>query len=100
MTKRSGFVSFAIKWSPLLLNKYLLAGIIFILYLSFFDRSSLVTRYQLLKTVKHLKAERALLMWKTEEAAALRADIVTNKEKYARERFFMKRSGEQVFILD
>ncbi len=88
------------KISKLLLNKYLFATSIFIIWILFFDKNALVTQWSLSRTIDRLEDEKDFLIRETESTRLLQKDILTNKEKYAREKYFMKRPGEQVFIIE
>ncbi len=88
------------KVSKILLNKYLFAATIFIVWIAFFDRNAFVTQWSLSRTIHKLEAEKEFLIEETEATMLLQKDIIANKEKYAREKFFMKQPGEQVFIIE
>ena len=52
------------------------------------------------KTLSHkLENEKEFLIRETEATRLLQQDIISNKEKYAREKYFMKKPDEQVFIV-
>ncbi len=85
------------KW---ILNKYSFATLIFLVWLSFFDRSAFVTQWRLNQTIDRLESEREFLIEETEASRLLQRDITENEEKYAREKYFMKKPGEQVFIIE
>jgi cell division protein FtsB len=99
--------NFKIKMSPrakrvskLLLSKYLFATVVFTIWIAFFDRNAFVTQWTLGSTIDNLQEEKAFLIRETEATRLLQLDIQTNKEKYAREKYFMKQPGEQVFIIE
>ena len=89
-----------VRVSKLLLNKYLFATTIFIIWICFFDRNAFVTQWSLHRTIDKLEEEKIFLIRETESTRILQQDIISNKEKYAREKYFMKRPGEQVFIIE
>lgn len=86
--------------SKLLLNKYLFATSIFVVWILLFDKNALVTQWSLGRTIDRLEDEKEFLIRETEATRLLKQDIMANKEKYAREKYFMKRPGEQVFIIE
>jgi len=88
------------KVSKILLNKYLFAATIFLVWIAFFDRNAFVTQWSLSRTIHKLEDEKEFLIRETEATMLLQKDITANKEKYAREKFFMKQPGEQVFIIE
>lgn len=81
-------------------NKYVFTLIVFLVWISFFDKSSLITQFQLHQTIERLEDERVYYLEKIEEAKLDRIDIEVNKEKYARERYYMHRPDEEVFIIE
>ena len=85
--------------SKILLNKYLFAATVFLVWIAFFDKNAFVTQWSLGRTIVKLEDEREFLINETEATRILQQDIIANKEKYAREKYFMKRPGEQVFIV-
>ncbi|MCB0667727.1 MAG: hypothetical protein KDC80_17990 [Saprospiraceae bacterium] len=87
------------KVSKILLNKYLFATAIFFVWICFFDKNAFVTQWSLGRTIDKLEDEKEFLIRETEATRLLQQDIISNKEKYAREKYFMKRPGEQVFIV-
>jgi cell division protein FtsB len=66
----------------------------------FFDKHDLLTQIKLQSSVSKLREDTKFYEQKIEDAKADRLDIQQNKEKYAREKFFMSRSNEDVFIID
>ena len=83
-------------------NKYLLTLIGLITWVFFFDKNDLRTQYQLRKQVKQLEDERNYF---AKEIAGITADIKelnTNPktlEKFAREKYLMKRDNEDIFVI-
>lgn len=86
--------------SKVLLNKYLLAGFIFVIWVSFFDKNSLITQYKLSRLLIELKHQKNYLVNEIEVTKSLKADLNKNVEKYAREKYYMKKPGERVFIIE
>ena len=87
------------KVSKVLLNKYLFATTIFLIWIIFFDKNAFVTQWSLGRTIDKLEDEKEFLIRETEATRLLQQDIISNKEKYAREKYFMKKPDEQVFIV-
>ncbi|MBX2816267.1 MAG: septum formation initiator family protein [Saprospiraceae bacterium] len=86
--------------SQVFLDKYLLAGAIFVVWVGFFDRNSMMTQLALSKTISELESEKAYLLDQIEETNNKKSNVVRNQEKFAREKFYMKKPGEQVYILE
>jgi cell division protein FtsB len=81
-------------------NRYYLTLALFMIWMLFFDKHDLLTQIKLQSSVSKLKEDTKFYEQKIEDAKADRFDIQQNKEKYAREKFFMSRSNEDVFIID
>jgi cell division protein FtsB len=58
-----------------------------------------LTQWQLKNTVDQLKEEKAFYTNQIEQAEEERLELEINKEKIAREKYYMKRLGEDVFII-
>ncbi len=81
-------------------NKYVLSVCLLLIWVAFFDKHRVFTQYKLSQTIHRLEDERAFYIDKIEEAKLDRVDIEKNKEKYARERFYMHKADEEVFIIE
>ncbi len=86
--------------TSLLFNKYILAFTVFGVWVAFFDKSSLITQWRLQQTIYELEQEKEFLLADLEATKLLQQDLTKNQEKYAREKYFMKKPGEQVYIID
>lgn len=80
-------------------NRYLLVLLAFLLYMVFFDRHDPITQFRLQRMVKQLEADRIYYLDKIEEEKREMADMQANQERFARERYFMQRPNEDVFII-
>jgi len=80
-------------------NKYTIAIIAFLVWISFFDRYNLVTQYKLSKSVKELVQEKKDYEAELEEALAERKAINSDIEKYAREKYLFHKDNEQVILI-
>lgn len=85
-----------------LTNKYLIAGTVFVVFLVFFDDRDLISNYrhrQELKQLEQSKARYQAEIAKTQqELKQLQTDAAL-LEKYAREKYLMKRDNEDIFIV-
>ncbi len=83
-------------------NKYLLTLIALTTWVAFFDKNDLRTQVDLRKQVKQLQEERN---YYAHEIAGITSDIRelnTNPktlEKFAREKYLMKRDDEDIFVI-
>lgn len=83
-------------------NKYALACIIFIAWVSFFDQNNLITQVQYRMELNKLEDERKFYH---KELSQIQADLKELKsnpaslEKFAREKYFMKKADEEIFVI-
>jgi len=88
--------------SYLFKNKYLITGIIFALWMMFFDRNDIplqVKRMSELRKLKQSEKNMAVQIANAQkELESLKNDPGT-LEKYARERFLMKKDNEDLYIV-
>ncbi|CAA9250189.1 MAG: Cell division protein DivIC (FtsB), stabilizes FtsL against RasP cleavage [uncultured Cytophagales bacterium] len=71
-------------------------------WMLFFDTNDLVSQYQLRKKVRDLEDKKGYFTEKIEEVNKDRRELMSNPqllEKFAREKYLMKRQGEEVFII-
>jgi len=86
----------------ILRNKYISAIIVFIVWISFFDRNDLFTQWDRKRELQKLETSKKFY---EEEIAATRKDLLDLNnnpavlEKFAREKFYLKRPNEEIFII-
>ena len=95
--------NFMKKFFHIVVNKYTIVLLIFFVYLTLFDHHSLIKRKK--QTLDIQKLEQEYLYYKTsiEESTKQIHLLKTDTaflEKYAREKYFLKKNNEDVFILD
>ncbi|MDA9554762.1 septum formation initiator family protein [Pelobium sp.] len=86
----------------LLKNKYFLCTIAFLVWMLFFDRNDLASQYEYRSQVKKLEEEKEFYTQEIAKAEKDLQELTTNKEKletFARERYFMKKDNEDVFVV-
>lgn len=98
LRKLNGKVSalFRSRW----INKYSVAAFLFFTWLVFFDRHNLVTQWKLRKTVSELEESRKEYERLLAIALEEKGNLEKNKEKYAREKYYMHKADEDVYIID
>ena len=90
------------KLQTIFYNKYLITGIAFAIWMVFFDRNDLpsqIHRSSELHKMKQNQKNMALLIADTEEELELLKTSPETLEKYAREKFLMKKDNEDVYIV-
>jgi cell division protein DivIC len=102
MLSKLGFILQKFPMLKFLKNRYVLVGILFIIWMFFFDNYSFFEHQFLNKQIEELQNNSNY--YKTEtakdsiEAKNLRNGHMT--EKYAREKYFMKKDSEDIYIIE
>lgn len=84
-------------------NKYILAIIGFMAWMLFFDRDDLITQYHRFSKLSELKESTQVLQQQIEDA---RKELESRRldpkayEKLAREKYYMKRDNEDLFVFE
>lgn len=81
---------------------YFLTSCLFLVWMLFFDSNDLITQYQMSKKLSDMEEERDYYLEKIEEVQKDRKELMSNDElleKFAREKYFMKRPTETIFIV-
>lgn len=86
--------------SSLLVNKYVIVTAVFFVWLLIFDKHNYVTQKKLAQTIENLEAEKQKYLDLIEEVKIEKIDLERNKEKYAREHYYMHKENEEVFIFE
>lgn len=83
-------------------NKFLLTGIAFVIWMLFFDRNDLPSQMKRMRQLIHLQESEELLSEKIENTKSELELLKTNPEtleKYAREKYLMKKDNEDLFVI-
>ncbi|NLN32365.1 MAG: septum formation initiator [Flavobacteriaceae bacterium] len=91
------------KWYRILLNKYLIVTVLFIVWMIFFDQNSYFIHKELDEEVKALTKDKRLYEQKLEKETIQIQRMKTDAseiERVARERHFLKKENEDVFIIE
>ncbi len=87
---------------PYLKNKYILTIIGVVVWIAFFDKYDLVSQYQARQALKQLEKDK---QYYTEEIRKNQEEInelqtnAQSLEKFAREKYLMKKDNEDVFLI-
>lgn len=82
-------------------NKYLIAFVVFLVWITFLDNNSLVTQYRMFSEYKRLKNITAFYkreIAKNEKEVALFRKGLGYSERIAREKYSMKKENEEIII--
>jgi cell division protein FtsB len=94
------------KFSPyisLFKNKYFVSALVFVVWISFVDRNDLFTQYGRKQELKKLETSKNYYQAEIASTKKELQDLTNNStvlEKIAREKFFLKRPNEDVFIIE
>ena len=83
-------------------NKYIIASLIFLLWILFFDQNNLLNRISDLRNLREMKAQKEYYAKKIETDIQRTKELETdddNLEKFAREQYLMKKENEDVFVI-
>lgn len=83
-------------------NFYVVVGVLFVVWLTFFDSTDLYTQIKQTAKLRNLTQEKEFYLEKIEEVKADREELLSNDElleKFARENYLMHKEGEDVFIV-
>ncbi|HEY5326553.1 MAG TPA: septum formation initiator family protein [Mucilaginibacter sp.] len=86
----------------LLKNKYFLITMAFLVWMMFFDKNDLFSQYQYHRQVSKLKQERDFYQKETTKVRKDLNELTSNPqmlEKFAREKYLMKKANEDVFVI-
>lgn len=83
-------------------NKYFIVTVAFIVWMLFFDKNDLVSQVEYRQQVNTLKEERDFYIKETEKVTKDLDELTSNPqklEKFAREKYLMKKDNEDVFVI-
>lgn len=83
-------------------NFYFLFTLFFILWMVFIDSNDIFTQFKLRSKVKELEKQREFYLERKEKIKADREELMSNYElleKFARERYLMKRKTEDLYVV-
>jgi len=86
----------------ILKNYYVLTISLFIVWMVFFDANNLVGQYDNKKELKELQLQKKYYIDEINKNREVTKDLNTdigNLEKYAREKYLMKRDNEEIFLI-
>ena len=81
---------------------YLLVTVAFLTWMFFFDENDFIRQYQMSKKLSDLEGEKEYYLEKIAEVQKDRKELMSNSdllEKFAREKYLMKRPTEDVFLI-
>jgi cell division protein FtsB len=83
-------------------NKYFLTVVAFVVWMLFFDKNDILAQYEFKSEVTKLQEEKDFYVKEIETVKKDLNELNTNlntAEKFAREKYFMKKDNEDVFVI-
>ncbi len=83
-------------------NKYIIATVVFVVFMIFGDKNNVVEQYNLHKQYNKVKTEHDYYIQQIAKAKHDYNELFSNNknlEKFAREKYLMKRDNEDVFVI-
>jgi cell division protein FtsB len=87
---------------PAFRNFYVVCGLSFLIWMTFLDSNDLISRFRMNSRLSALEDEKEYYQEKIKEVEKDRTELMTNKElleKFAREKYLMKKESEDVFVI-
>lgn len=81
-------------------NKFAFVAVLFFIWMAFFDKHNLFTQMSLQNTIDKMEGDRNFYSEKIQEAKEDRINLIKNAEKFVRERYYMSKSNEDVFVIE
>lgn len=83
-------------------NKYFLVSLAFVVWMLFFDRNDLFSQHEYRQQVQKLRSEKEFYASETMKVKKDLQELSTKQatiEKYAREKYLMKKPDEDIFVI-
>ncbi|MCA6074181.1 FtsB family cell division protein [Fulvivirga sedimenti] len=90
------------KIPPITRNFYFLATAFFMIWMLFIDNNDFITQISLRQKLSNLEDEKTYYQEKINEVKEEREELLSNDElleKFAREKYYMKKKTEDVFVI-
>ena len=83
-------------------NKYVISSLTLLAWLIFFDKNDMVSQRNLSKKLNQLNDEKQYYLTEIQKTKADMQELMTNPknlEKFAREKYLMKKDNEDIFVI-
>lgn len=87
---------------PIFRNFYIVSGLSFLVWITFLDSNDLISRFKMGSKLRDLDDQKEFYQERIAEVEKDRKELLTNRElleKFAREKYLMKKETEDVFII-
>lgn len=99
---RNNFRDFIDKLPKPLKNKFVVVTAVFVVWMFFFDKHSVITQYNLNSTLLELQNKEVYFEGEIATDTEKQEELTTNdksQEKFAREEHLMKKDDEDIFVI-
>ena len=83
-------------------HKYIFTFLVFFVWIFFFDKNNLISQIELAKKLHQLKNDKKYYLQQIKADSLETIELMTNPvnlEKFARERYMMKRDSEDIYLI-
>lgn len=83
-------------------NKYIISIIVFAVWMMFFDRNDFISQYSYRQDLKKLESDKEYYTQEIAKNKIDMQDLMSDRihlEKFARERYLMKKDSEDIFLI-
>lgn len=83
-------------------NKFFIAAVAFVIWLSSMDRNNFLAQYELQSEVNKLEDQKAFFQSEIDQTRKEQQELLSSPEKlekFAREKYLMKKDDEDLFII-
>ena len=91
-----------LRWIGYVINRYVLVGLVFVVWMIFFDQNSFITHRELDKQIRDLEMDETYFSENLKHENAKLKMLQENPaeiERIAREKFYLKKDNEDIFII-
>ncbi|NLR65372.1 septum formation initiator family protein [Chitinophaga varians] len=92
----------SIKLPRYIKNKFFITGIAFVIWIAFLDKTNLMYQYQFQSEVNKLENQKEFFIKEIKQTKEEQQELLSSPEKlekFAREKYFMKKDNEDLFII-
>lgn len=87
---------------PVIKNKYFIATVLFLAWLTFFDKNDFFSQYEYRQKLKDQENDKKYYLDEIQKNRKDMNELMTNPknlEKFAREKYLMKKDNEDIFVI-
>ncbi|HVI45534.1 MAG TPA: septum formation initiator family protein [Chitinophaga sp.] len=92
----------SIKLPAFVKNKFFIASVAFVIWLAFLDKTNLMYQYQFQSEVNKLENQKEFFIKEIRQTREEQQELLSSPEKlekFAREKYYMKKDNEDLFIV-